>query len=83
MQKPLPCDFVPGEQKNWITPVTLRERLLLDDVFIGLGTSKERPVLRLGRANRREMAAGITGTGALQGVAAMVSARRVPMFLAT
>jgi DNA helicase HerA-like ATPase len=57
----------------------------MDDIYIGLGASGERQVLRLDRANRHGLVAGATGTGktvTLQGMAEQFSARGVPVFLA-
>ena len=57
----------------------------MDDIYIGLGSNKERQVLRLDRANRHGLVAGATGTGktvTLQGMAEQFSARGVPVFLA-
>lgn len=57
----------------------------MDDIYIGLGASGERQVLRLDRANRHGLVAGATGTGktvTLQGIAEQFSARGVPVFLA-
>ncbi len=57
----------------------------MDDIYIGLGATGERQVLRLDRANRHGLVAGATGTGktvTLQGMAEQFSARGVPVFLA-
>jgi uncharacterized protein len=57
----------------------------VDEIFIGLGSNKERQVLRLGRANRHGLIAGATGTGktvTLQTMAEQFSAAGVPVFLA-
>lgn len=58
---------------------------LMDDIFLGLGSNKEREVLRLSRANRHGLIAGATGTGktvTLQTIAEQFSAAGVPVFLA-
>ena len=57
----------------------------MDDIFLGLGATGERQVLRLSRANRHGLIAGATGTGktvTLQTIAEQFSAQGVPVFLA-
>ncbi len=57
----------------------------MDDIFIGLGASGERQVLRLGMANRHGLIAGATGTGktvTLQNMAEQFSQAGVPVFVA-
>lgn len=57
----------------------------MSEIFLGLGSSEERQVLRLGRANRHGLIAGATGTGktvTLQTIAEQFSAAGVPVFLA-
>ncbi len=57
----------------------------MDDIFLGLGATGERQVLRLSRANRHGLIAGATGTGktvTLQSIAEQFSSQGVPVFLA-
>ncbi len=57
----------------------------MNDIFLGLGATGERQVLRLSRANRHGLIAGATGTGktvTLQSIAEQFSAQGVPVFLA-
>ena len=57
----------------------------MDDIFLGLGATGVRQVLRLSRANRHGLIAGATGTGktvTLQSIAEQFSSQGVPVFLA-